>query len=621
MSYCINPVCNARTNPGDLDNCQACGTPLLINGRFRLLEPLRPLDPHGYTDVFEVVDEIGEGFGGQWVFEPGTRKVMKVLKSTNPELIKLMRREARMLQLLAFRGRIPRVFPDDYFGFIPNGSLSQLHCLVLEKFEGQNLEQWLKANGPISQSLALNWLQQIVLVLEHVHQASFFHRDIKPTNIILKPSGELALIDFGGIRKVTETYLAKISGSQNTTGISETLDVTAIMTVGYAPPEQFNAKALPQSDFFALGRTFVHLMTGVHPRKLPSDEQTGNLLWRDRARHIGEPFANFIDELMAIAPGKRPQNTQIILQRLERLPQQLKWRRVVKSKQFTSGVIGLVILAISGACRIGLPWAANQWFSQGVKAQLNNDSEAAQREFEVAIMLEPKLTYSISSFYFDQADLKQNSLSAAKRYYELALKYNPADVDAYNNLALVCQNLNDLNCIMTNYREVFKLSPHHWESHFGLGRFYEERGNYSAAQGQYNSSKKADGELSAQALDALSRLSNLKKDYPSAAKLASRGLPRTTDSELKASLYKNLGWAEWQLHQYEDAESDLSKAWQLDRTRTDTYCLLAQVKEAQRDTSHAISDWIACLSMNSELPEVHEWKREALIKKFLSNEH
>lgn len=619
MSYCINPNCDLRNNLDDCLNCLNCETPLLINKRFRLIKPIRPLTFDNDTDVFEVVDETGAGFNGLWVIEPGTHRVMKVLKSRRSDLINSMRQEASALRLLEHPG-IPKSYLDDYFTFPLNDNALTLYCLVLEKIEGQDLEKWLDSHGCISQARALNWLEQIVQILDHVHQAEFFHRDIKPSNIILRPSGELALIDFGGIRQVTETYLAKVSGAQNTTGVSEVTDITLVMTPGYAPLEQFNGKALPQSDFFAIGRTFVHLLTGIHPTNLPLDQQTGELLWRKNAPQIDKLFADFIDELMAIAPGKRPQNTQIILQRLERLPRQLKWSRVVKSKQFTSGVIGLAILVVSGACRIGLPWTANQWFSQGVRAQLNNDSESAQREFAAAITIDPKLTYSISSFYFDQANQKQNSLETAKRYYELALKYNPNDVDAYNNLALTCQNLNDINCVMTNYKKVFRLSPNHWESRFGLGRFYEERENYSAAEEQYGLSKEPDGELSAQALDALSRLSNLKnlkKDYVSAAKLASQGLPRTQDPELKASLYKNLGWAVWKLHQYEHAKDFLSKAWELDETRTDTYCLLAQVKEAQHDPAHATSDWIKCLSMNSELPEVNEWKKEALSRRFL----
>ena len=68
-----------------------------------------------------------------------------------------------------------------------------------------------------------------------------------------KPNGQLVLIDFGTAREVSATYFAKVGQGQNVTGI---------VSPGYTPPEQTNGKAVPQSDFFALGRTFVYLLTG-----------------------------------------------------------------------------------------------------------------------------------------------------------------------------------------------------------------------------------------------------------------------------------------------------------------------------------------------------------------------
>jgi serine/threonine protein kinase len=118
------------------------------------------------------------------------------------------------------------------------------------------------------------------------------------------------LIDFGTVREVTATYLAKVSGQQHITGI---------FSAGYTPPEQFNGRAVPQSDFYALGRTFVHLLTGKHPSDLPTDTRTGKLIWRDRALQISESLADLLDNLMAIFPGGRPQNAKMILQRLDQI--------------------------------------------------------------------------------------------------------------------------------------------------------------------------------------------------------------------------------------------------------------------------------------------------------------
>ena len=161
---------------------------------------------------------------------------------------------------------------------------------------------------PIDADLARSWLEQLVDILDRVHQLHYFHRDIKPHNIMRRPDGQLALIDFGTAREVTGTYINKVGGGQN---------VTEIISAGYTPPEQINGKDVPQSDFYALGRTFVYLMTGKKPTHFPENPRNGKLLWHDAAPHIPDHFASVIDYMMAPFPGNRPQHGRIIFQALD----------------------------------------------------------------------------------------------------------------------------------------------------------------------------------------------------------------------------------------------------------------------------------------------------------------
>ncbi|MEA5527802.1 RDD family protein, partial [Nodularia spumigena] len=80
--------------------------------------------------------------------------------------------------------------------------------------------------------------------------------------------------------------------------------------------EQINGKAVPQSDFFALGRTFVYLLTGKSPDSFSEDSRNGELIWRDHAAGISPKLVQLIDYLMAPFPGNRPPDTQEILQKL-----------------------------------------------------------------------------------------------------------------------------------------------------------------------------------------------------------------------------------------------------------------------------------------------------------------
>jgi WD40 repeat protein len=293
MSYCINPKCPKPSDPLNANNriCRQCGAELLIAGRYRVTHLL---GEGGFAKTYEIDDR-------------GFPKVLKVLQLKEPKAIALFKQEANVLQKLKHPG-IPRVEPQGYFTVQMRSSKIPLHCLVMQKIYGQNLEQWLsdRDNYPITQEEAIDWLKQMIDILEEVHRWQFFHRDIKPTNIMLQPNGQLALIDFGSVREVTGTYLAKMGVGHRG---------TVIASRGYAPPEQENGHPVPQSDFFALGRTFVHLLTGKHPLEF-YDPSTDSLQWRNAAPKISPLLADFIDYLISRLPGNRPQNAHVMLQRL-----------------------------------------------------------------------------------------------------------------------------------------------------------------------------------------------------------------------------------------------------------------------------------------------------------------
>jgi serine/threonine protein kinase len=294
MSYCINPHCPRPIDPTNAKNriCHNCGSDLVLKSRYRVL---KQLGSGGFGQTFEVDDS-------------GIAKVLKVLTENNSKAIELFQQEAKVLSQLNSAG-IPKVESDGYFTVLPKNSSVPLHCLVMEKIEGVDLEQWMKSRQykPISQDLAVNWLRQLVEILGLVHAHQYFHRDIKPQNIMLRSNGHLVLIDFGAVRQVTTTIL---SGNCNTKIISQ----------GYSPPEQQNGYSVKQSDFFALGRTFIFLLTGKEPQDATIyDPLTNELYWQNYAPHISSPLADLIDHLMASTASQRPKNTQVILQCLKEI--------------------------------------------------------------------------------------------------------------------------------------------------------------------------------------------------------------------------------------------------------------------------------------------------------------
>jgi eukaryotic-like serine/threonine-protein kinase len=281
MSYCINPSCTQPQNPEGQEQCQSCGSCLTLDEEL-LYRAEQPLVLKQDTQLYEVVDI------------QGNKAVLKVLSTNSTRLVQLFEREIEILQRLTHPG-IPE-FKRAFSFETHNGT--QLHCLVMEKIEGQNLEQWMSLHPALEEGLALKWLKQLVEILYGVHRNGFLHQDIKPANILCKPNRQLVLIDFSNI--------------------------PGIVSAGFTPPEQADGNAVPSSDFFAIGRTFASLLTGKHPLNLPKDPQTQRLIWQNQATQISQPFATLVDELMAPLPEERPQDALEILARIDEIQENLR---------------------------------------------------------------------------------------------------------------------------------------------------------------------------------------------------------------------------------------------------------------------------------------------------------
>jgi eukaryotic-like serine/threonine-protein kinase len=293
MSFCINLNCPKPQNLSTQLFCQSCGSELLLEGRYRVI---CKLGSGGFGKTYEISDS------------DGTAKVLKVLTNNDPKYVELFQREAQVLTRLHHQG-IPSAEADAYFIYYPNNSQQPLHCLVMEKIVGLNLQQYIQKRGtPIDEKNAIRWLGQLVTILQSVHSQNFFHRDIKPSNIMLKVDGQLVLIDFGTAREITETFVTKQASGQ----------VTGIISAGYTPSEQLNGQAVPQSDFFALGRTFIYLLTGKDPNQF-YNFQTDELQWREAVPNLSPQLGDFLDRLMARFPSQRPQTIELVWQLFKQL--------------------------------------------------------------------------------------------------------------------------------------------------------------------------------------------------------------------------------------------------------------------------------------------------------------
>lgn len=123
---------------------------------------------------------------------------------------------------------------------------------IMDFIAGKPLWDIFKEQGRLPENQILHYFRQIAAALQIIHSKNLLHRDIKPENILIDSQGRAILIDFGATRQ----YRAGKTGK-----------MTAILTPGYAPREQYSShnKRSPATDIYALCATIYHLVTGEFP--------------------------------------------------------------------------------------------------------------------------------------------------------------------------------------------------------------------------------------------------------------------------------------------------------------------------------------------------------------------
>lgn len=574
--YCINPQCLDRINSEDSLNCQSCNTPLTINNRFKLDKPIRVLQGQPGTEVFEAVDTTGS-----YISRPGTRVILKVLNSRQEKLIEAIQKEADVLQRLD-HPCIPKVDLDDYFTCRPESLFYDLHCLCLSKIEGDDLDSWIQKNGKIKQDKAIQWLKQISELLEEIHGQNFFHRDIKPSNIIVCKDEKLCLIDFGSVCEISSEYLARISKISRS-DTTEDLFITSFRTPFFTPIEQINGRAVPQSDFYSLGKTFVYLLTGKYLNEISAkNDDFMNLVWRPYARQIEKPLADFIDKLQAPDVTKRPRNCQEILSEINTLPQRIKRHRLTKSWWIRA----LALTSIVGMIIAGANAISSQW--------------------------------SRSLLYDALDEVDKGDLKDAQKKLEFAIRIDPENFDAYNNLASLCLKTENIGCAFDNYNESIKYAPKpkEWVPSYNLGRMYDKIEDYSKARYFYNQSIQLSDETNILPVNGVARLYLLEGNPDQAKHYLLPLLVKSSNASSKINILKNLGWAELQNNRLMQAEIYLKNAISIqdkndiisDKTISpaDPYCLLYEVQTKSKIPNPKIRE--SCLLLDTNVPEIHELK-------------
>lgn len=301
----------------------------VIDGKY---EVLREIGRGGMSVVYLAMDTH---LNKQWA----VKEIRKKGSGKNDEIVvNSLLAEANMMKRLDHPS-LPRIVD-----IIDNGVTIYV---VMDYIEGESLDKILNEYGAQSEEMVIGWAKQLCDALGYLHSQKppIIYRDMKPANVMLKPEGNIKIIDFGIAREYKEQNLA---------------DTTVLGTKGYAPPEQYSGQTDARSDIFALGMTMHHLLTGVDPR---SGEAYAPV--RQWNPELSEGIEIIIDRCVEPAAENRYQSCADLLYDLEHpelITKGFKKQQRRKLWSFLASAILCVVMLISG------------FFCNTLSVQMNNNT-------------------------------------------------------------------------------------------------------------------------------------------------------------------------------------------------------------------------------------------------------
>ncbi len=206
---------------------------------------------HVIKGRYKLIDELGRGSFATVYIARDTKnnriyavKIMHVEFSDDGELLARFQREADILSHLS-DPHIVRIF--DY------GDESDIHYILMDYIDGQNLKYHTLTQGPMDAYLALDYAKQIAMGLDTAYKHGVVHRDIKPQNIVINSQDVVKITDFG------------LARSRET--VTLTQSNVFMGTAYYIPPEQAESgrSADTRSDLYSVAAVLFEMLTGRPP--------------------------------------------------------------------------------------------------------------------------------------------------------------------------------------------------------------------------------------------------------------------------------------------------------------------------------------------------------------------
>ena len=340
---------------------------------------------------YEILKEIGRGgmsivylamdkrLNKQWA----VKEIRKKGSGKNDEVVvNSLLAEANMMKKLDHPS-LPRIVD-----IIDNGITIYV---VMDYIEGESLDKILSEYGAQPEELVVNWAKQLCDALSYLHsqKPSIIYRDMKPANVMLKPEGNIKIIDFGIAREYKEQNLA---------------DTTVLGTKGYAPPEQYSGQTDPRSDIFALGMTMHHLLTGVDPRN--GEPYAPVRQWNPE---LSEGIEIIIDRCVEPAAENRYQSCADLLYDLEHPELITKGFKKKQRRKLISFIVAIGMSAVMAIAGLVLNTTATSLNTQDYEANIGTSNP---ENYYTAIDIYPQRieAYNLLIDYYKNHDATEDNV-------------------------------------------------------------------------------------------------------------------------------------------------------------------------------------------------------------------
>jgi tetratricopeptide (TPR) repeat protein len=208
-------------------------------------------------------------------------------------------KELAIVERLSYHLQIPQLW--DHF------EENEAFYLVEEYIAGESLAQKLQRDRSLEEEQVVNILKSALEVLAFIHQHRLLHRDINPSNLMIRSSDDkVVLINFGVLKEIAQLPTTRVDYTQ------------PVGTEAYLPPEQIAGRATLSSDIYALGLTAIEALTGNKPDRFETNQKTGEILWREGVR-VNRRLAKILDKMVNLYVGKRYQSADKALGDLNKI--------------------------------------------------------------------------------------------------------------------------------------------------------------------------------------------------------------------------------------------------------------------------------------------------------------